>query len=90
VTSSHHECSPRLAQIGEEKDRAAAELESLLAVIRELRFRLQESDEGNKGLEKENMKLCWQQVEWKSELQAPSYAPGLLFARACGDSFPSG
>lgn len=59
----------RLAHTGEEKDRAAAELESLLAVIRELRFRLQEADEGNKGLEKENMKLCWQQVEWKSELQ---------------------
>lgn len=61
--------SSRFAQVSEEKERAAAELESLLAVIRELRFRLQESDDGNKGLEKENMKLCWQQVEWKSELQ---------------------
>jgi len=42
--------SIRLTQVSEEKDRAAAELESLLAVIRELRFRLQESDDGNKGL----------------------------------------
>merc|ERR1712216_370984 len=59
----------KFVQVCEEKERAASELESLLGVIRELRFRLQECEEGNKGLEKENMKLCWQQVEWKSELQ---------------------
>ena len=34
------------------------------------RFKMQEGDEGNKALEKENMKLCWQHVEWKTQLGA--------------------
>eukprot|EP00658_Telonema_sp_P-2_P008770 TRINITY_DN13313_c0_g2_i3.p1 TRINITY_DN13313_c0_g2~~TRINITY_DN13313_c0_g2_i3.p1 ORF type:complete len:299 (-),score=89.10 TRINITY_DN13313_c0_g2_i3:59-955(-) len=60
--------SSQLTLVNQEKESAANELESLLGVIRELRFKLQESDDTNKSLEKENMKLCWQHVEWKTQM----------------------
>jgi len=66
----------KLVNVTDEKDAATSELESLLTVIRELRFKMQEGDEGNKALEKENMKLCWQHVEWKTQLGAMQDAIG--------------